>query len=133
MTRMPAAAAASTPLGASSMAKQSLGSAPRLWAAARKQSGAGLPLVTWHGDGTSVCQPRLLAGSKPHSYTEGAGLQMAPCCRSESLCTAGRPQKRQGVILVAWAHNSASQLVIATLMHMPTGRAQNFDHSSPQL
>ena len=54
MTRMPAAAAASTPLGASSMAKQSLGSTPRLWAAARKQSGAGLPLVTWHRDGASV-------------------------------------------------------------------------------
>ena len=41
-TRMPAARAAATPAGASSMTTQLLGSAPRALAAARNASGAGL-------------------------------------------------------------------------------------------
>ena len=45
-TRMPAAVAACTPLGASSITKHSSTATPIFFAVARKQSGAGLPCST---------------------------------------------------------------------------------------
>ena len=66
-TRMPAAVAACTPMGASSTTRHSSGGTPSRWAAAAKQSGAGFPLSTcahlnfclWHPEqtarGTPVC------------------------------------------------------------------------------
>ena len=89
------------------MAKQSLGATPRLWAAARKQSGAGLPLVTWHSGGTSVSAKGTEAIS-PTLTLKVLLCRWHPAAGCKASAQQAGRSKSTGVVMVAWAHHHAS-------------------------
>mmetsp|Transcript_12712 Transcript_12712/g.38325 ORF Transcript_12712/g.38325 Transcript_12712/m.38325 type:complete len:214 (-) Transcript_12712:258-899(-) len=94
-TRMPAAAAAWTPVGASSTTRQSPGATPSARAAARNTSGAGLPLSTssphttaWKASCSSApAGPEILAAKEARGVLVATAMG-TPAARR---CASSRP------------------------------------------